>query len=129
MTKFMDYLALPYVLREGYLDRANLLESLTYSIGLILSTRKGAMPFEPEFGCDIWDREYADLYTANKGDIRDSLRMSIDKFEKRLQNVSVSFTRIDDRSTSVLGMLVKVSGNYRDDNNEEQKFQASYHLE
>ncbi len=125
----MDYLALPYILREGYLDRANLLESLTYSIGLILSTRKGDMPFEPEFGCDIWDREYGDLYTANKGDIRAGLRMAIDKYEKRLHNVSVSFTRTEDRSAKVLGMVVKVSGNYRDDNDEEQKFQASYHLE
>lgn len=125
----MEYLALPYVLREGYLDRANLLESLTYSIGLILSTRKGTMPFEPEFGCDIWDREYADLYTANKGDIRASLRMAIDKYEKRLKNVSVSFTRTEDQASHVLGMMVKVSGNYLDDNNEEQKFQASYLLE
>ena len=125
----MEYLSLPYVLREGYLDRASLLESLTYSIGLILSTRKGDMPFEPDFGCDIWDREYADLYTANKGDIRASLRMAIDKYEKRLRNVSVSFTRTEDQSSRVLVMVVKVSGNYRDDNNEEQKFQASYRLE
>jgi phage baseplate assembly protein W len=77
----MDYLALPHVLREGYLDRANLLESLTYSIGLILCTRIGTMPFEADYGCEIWDREFSDLYTANKGDIRANLRMAIDKYE------------------------------------------------
>lgn len=124
----MDYLALPFVLREGYLDRADLLESLTYSIGLILSTRIGTMPFEPEYGCDIWDREFSDLYTANKGDIRAGLRNAIDKYEKRLYNVSVSFTGMEDFSPHTLGMMAKVSGNYRDESGEEHKFEATYQL-
>jgi phage baseplate assembly protein W len=124
----MDYLALPFVIREGYLDRANLLESLTYSIGLILCTRIGTIPFDPEFGCDIWDREFSDLYTANKADIRSGLRMAIGKYEKRLYDVSVSFAGMDDRSSHTLGITVKVSGNYRDENNEENKFTATYQL-
>lgn len=124
----MDYLALPYALREGYLDRANLLESLTYSIGLILCTRIGTMPFEPEYGCNIWDREYSDLYTANKGDIRSGLRMAIDNFEKRLYNVSVSFSGLDEAAPYTMGLVVKVKGNYKDENEEEQKFEANYHL-
>jgi len=125
----MEYLALPFVLREGYLDRANLLESITYSIGLILCTRIGTMPFAPDFGCDVWDREFTDIYTANKADIRSSLRMAIDKYEKRLYNVSVSFAGMDNRPGQRLSMSVKVSGNYYDDSGEEQKFEASYHME
>jgi phage baseplate assembly protein W len=124
----MDYLALPYILREGYLDRASLLESLTYSVGLILSTRIGTMPFEPEFGCDIWDREYSDLYSANKGDIRAGLRLALDKYEKRLHNVSVSFSGLEGTGPHTLGISVKVSGNYHDENEEEQKFEANYKL-
>jgi len=124
----MEYLALPYVLREGYLDRANLLESLTFSVGLVLATRMGTMPFDPEYGCAIWDREYSDLYSANKGDIRASLRMAIDKYEKRLYNVSVSFAGLDDLSPHTLGIVVKVSGNYRDEHGEETKFSANYQL-
>lgn len=124
----MEHLALPFVLREGYLDRADLLDSLTYSIGLILCTRLGTMPFESTYGCDIWDREFSDLTTANKGDIRSGLRNAIDSFEKRLYNVNVSFSGIDDRSPRILGVAVKVTGNYRDESEEEQKFEASYRL-
>jgi phage baseplate assembly protein W len=123
----MDYLALPFVLREGYLDRANLLDSITYSIGLILCTRPGTMPFESEYGCGIWEREFSDLYSVNKADVRSSLRNAIDKFEKRLYDVSVSFSSADDKSSHSLGMVVKVTGNYRD-GSEEKKFTASYHL-
>jgi phage baseplate assembly protein W len=123
----MDYLALPLILREGYLDRATLLESITYSVGLILSTRCGSMPFEPNFGCEIWDKEYADLYTHNKADVRSSLRNAIDIYERRLYDVSVSFGGSDDRVSQGLGMMVKVTGNYRE-GNEERRFEATYRL-
>jgi phage baseplate assembly protein W len=124
----MEYLSLPFVLREGYLDRANMLDSLTYSVGLILCTRVGTMPFEPQYGCDIWDREYTDFATANKADIRGSLRNAIDTYEKRLYNVSVSFTGLNDRSVHTLGVSVKVTGNYKDEGGDEQKFEATYRL-
>ncbi|MFQ6009404.1 MAG: GPW/gp25 family protein [Candidatus Zixiibacteriota bacterium] len=120
-------MSLPLTLSEGYLPRADLKESITYSIGLLLSTRVGTMPFNPEFGCDIWDKEYSDLYTISKADIRASLRNAIDKFEKRLYNVSVSFANIDDNAPHSLGMIVKITGNYLD-GNEEKKFEASYAL-
>ncbi len=123
----MEYLSLPLTLREGYLPRADLKESITYSIGLLLSTRVGTMPFNPEFGCDLWDKEYSDLYTASKADIRASLRNAIDKFEKRLYNVSVSFGSVSTDAPHSLGMAVKVTGNYLD-GNEEKKFEASYAL-
>lgn len=127
MTRSMDYLALPFILREGYLSRANLEESITFSIGLLLSTRIGTMPFNPEYGCDIWEKEYSDLYTANKADIRASLRNAIDKFERRLYNVSISFSSVADTSPRSLGMAVKVSGNYRDDG-EEKKYEGTFHI-
>lgn len=123
----MEYLALPFVLREGYLDRADLHESITYSVGLILCTRIGSLPFEPGYGCEVWEREFTDLQMANKGEVRSSLRNAIDQYEKRLYNVSVSFSGMSEGSPGTLGMTVKVSGNYMDEN-EEKKFQASYHL-
>ena len=123
----MEYLALPFVLREGYLDRANLHESITYSIGLLLSTRREMMLFNPDYGCNIWDKEFSDIHAANKADIRASLRNAIDKFEKRLFNVSVSFMSATDDSTHTLGMVVKVSGNYKD-GKKNQQFEASYVL-
>jgi phage baseplate assembly protein W len=125
----MEYLALPFVLREGYLNKATLEESLTYSIGLILSTRLGSMPFNPDYGCDIWDKEYSDLYTANKAEIRASLRNAIDKSERRLYNLSVSFVSVGESQGGirVLGMAVKVTGNYREDS-EEKKYEGTFYL-
>ncbi len=123
----MDYLALPFALRDGYLEKATIHESITYSVGLLLSTRPGMMHFDTEYGCDIWNREYSDLYAANKADIRASLRNAINKYEDRLHNVAVSFGSVDDSSPHSLGLAVKVSGNYKD-NDEEKKFDASYVL-
>ncbi|UCD17292.1 MAG: GPW/gp25 family protein [Candidatus Zixiibacteriota bacterium] len=123
----MDYLSLPMVLREGHLRRASLHDSISYSVALILSTHVGRLPFQPDFGCGIWELEYSDLYTVNKSDVRASLRNAIDKYEKRLYDVSVSFTSINDSSAHILGMVVKVSGLYRD-GNEEKNFEASFNL-
>ena len=123
----MDYLALPFALRDGYLEKATIHESITYSVGLLLSTRQGMMHFDTEYGCDIWSKEFSDLYAANKADIRASLRNAINKYEDRLYNVSVSFVSVDDNSPHSLGLAVKVSGNYKD-NGEEKTFDASYVL-
>jgi phage baseplate assembly protein W len=123
----MEYIPLPFSLRNGYLTKADLRESLTFSVGLILSSRTGVMPFDPEFGCIIWEKEFTDLQTANKGDIRSALRNAIDKYEKRLYNVSVSFTNLDTNFISTLGIDVKVSGYYKE-GDEEKKFEATYKL-
>lgn len=123
----MENLALPFVLREGYLDRAKLEESIKFSIGLILCTRRGSLPFEPDYGSDIWEKEFSDLMTANKADIRSGLRNALDKYEKRLYNISVSLVKIEGATPQSVSMAVKVTGNYKEDN-EEQKFQASYLL-
>lgn len=123
----MEYLSLPLVLREGYLGRANLDESIMYSVGLILSSRIGSMHFNPEYGCGIWEKEFADLYTTNKADIRANLRNAISKYEKRLYDVSISFTNIENAAVHQLGLAVKVSGHYRD-NNQEKKFEGTFHI-
>ncbi len=123
----MDYLSLPLVMRDGYLARCDLNDSIKYSVGLILSTRVGSIDFNPEFGCDLWDKEYGDLYAANKAEVRASLRNAIDNFEKRLYNVTVSFGVDEEKTTRVLGITVKVTGNFMD-GKEEKKFSASYNL-
>jgi len=123
----MEYLSLPLLLREGYLDRVGLHESIMYSVGLILSTRPGTLPFEPGFGCDIWDKEFSDLYTANKAELRSSLRNAIDKYEKRLTDVTVTLVEVGAGAHETLGGGGKVNGNYRD-NGEEKKFEATFHL-
>ncbi len=124
----MDYLALPLLLREGYLPRTDLLQSITHSVGLLLSTRVGSMTFYPEYGCDLWQKEFADTIAANKGDIRASLRNAIATFEKRLYNTSVSIAQDGADSAHALGLRVKVTGNYRNESGDEQKFEAAFNL-
>jgi len=87
------------------------------------------MHFDPEYGCDIWDKEYSDLYTANKADIRASLRNAIDRSERRLYNTSISFINEAEATGQELsGMVVRVTGNYRDEDGEERKYEQSFHL-
>jgi phage baseplate assembly protein W len=86
------------------------------------------MHFQPDYGCQIWEREFADLYTANRANIRANLRNALDKFEKRLYTVSVEFSPSDARQARILGVTVRVSGNYRDEDGKEQKFDRTYHL-
>jgi len=123
----MEYLSLPFRLRNGFCDREDLYGSIKHSIGFILCTRPGSLPFDPEFGCNVWDKEYADLTSTNKADVRASIRNAIDRFEKRVYNLSVSFTAADSISTHSLGLTVKVSANFKD-NGEEKKFQENYNL-
>ena len=123
----MEYLALPLVLRDGQFDRASVRESITYCVGLLLSTRLGMMKFRPDYGCDIWEMEYSDLYAASKADILSSLRNTIDKHERRLYGVSISFVNVDDNAPHSLGLAVSVSGTFKEDD-EEKEFQAKYEL-
>ncbi|MEW5923582.1 MAG: GPW/gp25 family protein [Candidatus Zixiibacteriota bacterium] len=121
----MDYLALPLRLKKGYLNKAGLYESISVSIGLLLSSRLGTLPFNASYGCDIWEKEFSDIYTANKADIRASIRNAIDKFEKRLYNVSVTLVSVDVSHLHALGVAVKVIGLFQEDG-EEKKFEETY---
>ena len=121
----MEYLSLPFVLKKGYLQKTDLYESISFSVGLILSSRPGSIPFSPEYGCNIWEREYSDFYAANKSDIRTGIRNAIGKFEKRLHHVSVSLEASGSGARWMFGIKVKIIGKY-DDRGEENKFEEVY---
>ncbi len=121
----MEYLSLPFTLRKGYLKKTDITESISFAIGLILSTRPGSIPFDPEFGCDLWGREYSDLFKANRSDIQGSVRNAIGKYEPRLYNVSISLIDIATGPRRPLGIAVKVIGNYRD-GKEEKRFEEIF---
>mgnify|MGYP006278084203 CR=1 FL=1 len=121
----MEYISLPLLPIEGHLDRTDLESSIAQSIGLILSTRPGQIPFWPEYGCALWDKEYADLLTTNKAEIRAALRNAIGAFEPRMYNISVSFDPESAAAASALGLRVRISGNFRD-GDQERKFTFQY---
>ncbi|MCK4538975.1 MAG: GPW/gp25 family protein [Candidatus Krumholzibacteria bacterium] len=123
----MEYLSLPFALRKGYLKKTDLYDSVSNSIGLILSTRKGTLPFDEEFGCDLWDREYSDLFMVNRSDVQGSVRNAINKFEPRLYNVSVSLMNIESGPNHPLGVAVKVIGNYREEK-DEKRFEETFNV-
>lgn len=123
----MDYLSLPVLPRDGHLPRTDLRESITQWVGLILTTRVGQLPFYPEFGCALWDREYSDLLVANRAEVRAALRNAIARFETRLYDLSVSFDADRVSESHSLGMKVRVSANFRD-NGVVKKFESTYSL-
>jgi phage baseplate assembly protein W len=110
----MEYLSLPLTLRKGRFKKTDLYNSISNSIGLILSTRPGSIPFDPEFGCELWSKEFSDFYTANRSDIQGGIRKAIGKYEKRLINVSVTLQNVETAPGHPLGIAVKVIGNYQD---------------
>jgi phage baseplate assembly protein W len=121
----MEYLTLPLVLRNGYFPKSDLYDSIADSIGLLLSTRKGSLPFDPEYGCALWEKEYSDLFSANRSEIQASVRQAISQFEQRIFNVTVSLIKVESGTRHSLGVAVRVTGNFRDDS-EEKKFEEVF---
>jgi phage baseplate assembly protein W len=121
----MEYLSLPFALRKGYLGTTGIQESISNSIGLILSTRKGSLPFDPEYGCDLWEREYSDLFMVSKSDVQGSVRNAITRNEPRLYNVSVSLVNVQTGPVHPLGIAVTVIGNFKEDK-EEKRFEELF---
>jgi len=109
-----EYLSLPLTLEEGHFPRCNLRDSLVNSVRLIISTRVGQLPFLPEFGCMLWEREFTDLHTASKADVRASIRTAIGVHEPRLYNVDVVFSEGDVGKHRQIGLIVKVTATYRE---------------
>jgi hypothetical protein len=123
----MEYLSLPFALRKGYLRKTGIQNSISTSIGLILSTRRGSLPFDPDYGCDLWEREYSDLFMVNKSDVQGAVRGAITKNEPRLYNVSVSLVNIQTGANHPLGIAIKVIGNFKEDK-EEKRFEETFNI-
>ena len=123
----MDYLSLPFTLRKGFFRKTDLYESINFSIGLILSTRRGSLPFDSEFGCDLWDREYSDLFMVNRAEVQGSVRNAINRYEPRLFNVSVSLLNVQTNPDHPLGVAVRVIGNYKDEEGE-KRFEETFNV-
>ena len=123
----MEYLSLPFIIRKGFLEKTDIYDSITNSIGLILSTRKGSLSFDPEYGCDLWDKEFSDLFMANRSELQGSIRNAIDIYEARMFNVSVSLMNIDSGPDHPLGIAVKVIGNFKDEK-DERRFEEIFSI-
>lgn len=124
----MYYLILPLILRKGDLGKAGIEESIFCSIGLILNTRKGSLPFDEGFGCDLWEWEFSDIYRVNAADIRKSVREAINIYEPRLNNIDVSIPqKKGERTKRPLGLGLVVAGTFVDEGRE-RNFRREFNI-
>ena len=123
-----EFLALPLRLRDGFFRRCNLEQSIHQSVALLIATRRGMIPFAPEYGSNLWEKEYSDLYTSHKSDVQSALRNAIGQFEPRLYNLGVSLVQKSSSGEAPgVGMEVKVTGAFKDGQTE-HPFEATYSL-
>jgi phage baseplate assembly protein W len=79
------------------MDTCSLGESISQLLFMIVSTRKGEMPGDPDFGCAIWDLQFEIVMDAMKWKyaVEQSILEGIQRYEKRLENPSVHVSLLD----------------------------------
>ena len=91
-------LALDKVMRQQEHPRSNLQQSVMQHLHLLLTTAFGEFAGDGGFGCGIWDHDFDNVTSAHKLKelIRQSLLKSIQEQEKRLGNVRVELTIVQE---------------------------------
>ena len=91
-------LALDDVMRKKKLKKCTPQQSVMQHLHLLLTTAYGEFPGDESFGCGIWDNDFDNVSSAHKVKemIRQSLLQSIQAKEKRLGNVRVELTIIQE---------------------------------
>jgi hypothetical protein len=90
-----NYLNIPISFKEikqhDTVDRIDLKRSIHNMIHLITTTEYDEVRYDPEFGCDIWQHDFENIYNPHsfREDLKRSIKNSIEKNEKRLTNVRV----------------------------------------
>jgi len=87
-------MSLDKVMRKEELPKCTLQQSVMQHLHLLLTTGFGEFPGDENFGCAIWDNEFDNVSSAHKVKeiIRQSLLQSIQQKEKRLSNIKVELT-------------------------------------
>jgi phage baseplate assembly protein W len=66
-------------------------EDIREAIGLILGTAPGERPMRPEFGCGIHDHIFGGIDASTLGRVEQDVRAALDRWEPRIDVVSVVF--------------------------------------
>ena len=81
------------------------------SMRLILATAPGERPMRPEFGCGIHEFVFAPTDATTAGRIAYEVRLSLERWEPRVDIVDVDVTAdTDDRSTLYVGITYTIRG-------------------
>ncbi len=85
-------LELNRILQNKKLDEIDLGHSISNNIELIIFTRKGENRYNTDFGCEIWDLDFELIVSEALWEerFRKSLLVSINDYEKRIENVEVT---------------------------------------
>ena len=77
--------------RNRDLPAASLGTSIAQNIFLIVSARYGEHRFDPEFGCEIWEKDFETIYHAAawQEEVSRSILKSLRKYERRLEGIDV----------------------------------------
>ena len=79
------------VKQKGALDKIDIKKSIHNMIHLVTTTEYDEVRYDPEFGCDIWQHDFENIYNphAFKEELTRSIKNSIEKNERRLKNLRV----------------------------------------
>ncbi|MFE7118794.1 GPW/gp25 family protein [Streptomyces sp. NPDC057654] len=69
------------------------------SMRLVLATAPGERPMRPEFGCAVHDMVFAPVNEATAGRIRYEVRLSLDRWEPRIEVLDVTVSPAPDDSS------------------------------
>ncbi|MEU7043687.1 GPW/gp25 family protein [Streptomyces sp. NPDC050617] len=81
------------------------------SMRLVLATAPGERPMRPEFGCAVHDLVFAPVNEATAGRIRYEVRLSLDRWEPRIEVLDVTVSPApDDPSVLYIDVRYAVRG-------------------
>jgi len=105
--------------RSKELPAVNLGTSIAQNIFLIVSTKYKEHRFDPEYGCEIWERDFETITSPMtwQEQINRSIRKCLARYEPRLENVAVD-TVISEQeyqhpTTGVRSVKKRVTANVR----------------
>jgi uncharacterized protein len=77
---------------------------------LVLATAPGERPMRPEFGCAIHDMVFAPVNEATAGRIQHEVRVSLDRWEPRIEVTDVEVTAADEPGVLYIDVRYSIRG-------------------
>lgn len=95
-------------LKSNDIDAVKNISAVQQSMVGIISTQKGARPFNPEFGCDIHDSLFENMTDASMFTIEKSIGNSIQQFEPRVRLQDIQITPNYDQNEYIVTILYQL---------------------
>jgi phage baseplate assembly protein W len=94
---YKTFIDMQGVTSGGSMATCSLGESISQLLFMLISTRKGEMPGDLEFGCAIWDLQFEIVVDPMKWKyaVENSLQQGVATYEKRLEQVVVDVSLKD----------------------------------